>query len=581
MTAAPAPGSGGRLRRWPDLLVAALLSVVTLGPLLTTRGFALVGDMVFVPDQPWKHAWTGGDGGVPRAVPSDAWVSLVDDVVPGEVLQRLVLVGILLGAGWGMSTLLKDLATPARLAGVVLYTWNPFVHERLAIGHWALLCGYAALPFAVAGAVRVREHVGRVPASDWARLAAPLAVAAWTSPTGGVLVWAVVLVLLLGSGRRWWTALTLGLWVNLPWVVPGFANQADQLAPDVFGVEAFAARPDTFLGLWGSLATFGGIWKESIVPDGRGVPVLVTVFFLLVVTSLGALLRERGRTRLPLDRLLLLGGAGLGGAALPGIPATRGVMEWLVLEVPGGGLLRDSQKLLLPWVLVVSVGLALGVGALWRARARFGGHARFWVVGAVLLPLLAFPSQGWGLGGFLSVSEYPAGWGRLAARLDDLDVGEDRVAVLPFSTYRRFAWHDRAVLDPVPRFFPGEMVTDDSLLVPEGRVRGESGLAARVRDAGSPGDLARVLREGGVRWAVVHEEPGDALLPEGATEVASDGGLTWYALDQTGAPRENQDSWPVRAIVLAALDALVLLVTAVLVLVPVVVSRIRRRRSRR
>lgn len=81
-------------RWWADGTVAVLLVLVVLGPLLFAEGFVLVGDMVFVPDQPWKDAWTGGDGGVPRAVPSDAWVALLDSVIPGALLQRLVLVGI-------------------------------------------------------------------------------------------------------------------------------------------------------------------------------------------------------------------------------------------------------------------------------------------------------------------------------------------------------------------------------------------------------------------------------------------------------------------------------------------------------
>ena len=131
------------------------LAVLVVGPLLLGRGFGLVGDMVFVPQQPWKPAWYGGDGAVPRAVPGDAWVSLATHVVPGDLLQKAILVLLLAAAGWGVLRLLDDLPVSAALAGAVLYQWNPFVHERLGIGHWALLCGYAALPWCVVGARRV------------------------------------------------------------------------------------------------------------------------------------------------------------------------------------------------------------------------------------------------------------------------------------------------------------------------------------------------------------------------------------------------------------------------------------------
>ena len=36
---------------------------------------------------------------------------------------------------------------PARLAAGVFYAWNPYLAERLLIGQWALLLGYAGLPW--------------------------------------------------------------------------------------------------------------------------------------------------------------------------------------------------------------------------------------------------------------------------------------------------------------------------------------------------------------------------------------------------------------------------------------------------
>ena len=38
-------------------------------------------------------------------------------------------------------------APAARAAAAALYAWNPFVYERLIMGHWGLLISYAALPF--------------------------------------------------------------------------------------------------------------------------------------------------------------------------------------------------------------------------------------------------------------------------------------------------------------------------------------------------------------------------------------------------------------------------------------------------
>ncbi len=49
-------------RRTTDAAVAVVLAAVVLGPVLARRGYALTGDMVFVPRQPWKDAWLGLDG---------------------------------------------------------------------------------------------------------------------------------------------------------------------------------------------------------------------------------------------------------------------------------------------------------------------------------------------------------------------------------------------------------------------------------------------------------------------------------------------------------------------------------------
>ena len=178
--------------------VPPALAVLVLAPLLTGRGFGLVGDMVFVPVQPWKDAWTGSDGGVPRAVPSDAWVSLATQVVPGDLVQKAVLLLVLAGSGWGVLRLLRDLPPAAALAGAVLFEWNPYVHERLGIGHWALLCGYAALPWCALGARRVRDRGWRALAS----IALPAAVAGWSSPSGGVMAALVVMGVLRGRPRE-------------------------------------------------------------------------------------------------------------------------------------------------------------------------------------------------------------------------------------------------------------------------------------------------------------------------------------------------------------------------------------------
>src|SRR5947209_2002068 len=94
-------------------------------------------------------ALAGLAGGPPRAVPSDAVVAAASRVLPADLVQKLLLLSIFVLACSGAAALLAREPWYARLAAGVFYTWNPFVAERLIIGQWALLLGYAGLPWAL------------------------------------------------------------------------------------------------------------------------------------------------------------------------------------------------------------------------------------------------------------------------------------------------------------------------------------------------------------------------------------------------------------------------------------------------
>lgn len=134
-------------RRWP-IWGGLLVGVLALGPALGP-GFTLAYDLVFVPTPVFGATSFGLSGTLPRAVPSDALVAALGLVLPGALVQKAVLLGIFVLACCGMAALTERWPPTARVAAAVFYTWNPFVAERLLLGHWALLLGYAGLPWAV------------------------------------------------------------------------------------------------------------------------------------------------------------------------------------------------------------------------------------------------------------------------------------------------------------------------------------------------------------------------------------------------------------------------------------------------
>src|SRR5215472_3587520 len=142
---------GARPHVWPAALGLGL-GLLALGPALGP-GYVLTYDMVFVPDPPITAGLTGGP---PRAFPSDLVVALAARIIPADSVQKLILIAILVLACAGAAALLAAAWTRAagsephlvaRLAAGACYAWNPFVAERLIMGQWAMLLGYAGLPW--------------------------------------------------------------------------------------------------------------------------------------------------------------------------------------------------------------------------------------------------------------------------------------------------------------------------------------------------------------------------------------------------------------------------------------------------
>lgn len=508
--------------------VGLLLGLLALGPALGA-GYVLTYDMVFVPDQPVTSTVLGTDGSVPRAVPDDLVVALASHVLPGQVVQKALLLAVFVLGGWGVGRLL-DRQLPAVVATAV-FLWNAYVLERLTIGHWAFLLGYAALPWVLGLARDVRAaRPGAL-----ARLAVALAVTGLAGSTGLVLAGALALVVLAWPPdvrRRaravGVTALVL-LGAALPWLLPALTRSGG-LPTDPAGVAAFAARADSPLGVLGSVGTLGGIWNPAVWPTERANPVVAGVTLLAVLGALaagaGPLRRAWGPTA---DALLAAGAAAYVLAVAATVPGLDTAMRHLVTGVPGGGLLRDGQKLVAPAGLLVAACAGLAVERLAR-HARQGA----WLLAAA--PLVLLPSLAWGVHGRLDPAGYPPEWPALRAAVAARVQPGQAVAVLPFTYYRRFGWnHDRVVLDPLPRWLPARVLVNDDLPLSAGPVRGEDPAAARVRAALAHGDpLGPALAAEHVAWVVdERDQPdphGDRAALAGLPVVWSRGSLALHAV---------------------------------------------------
>jgi len=466
-------------------LAAGVIMAAILAPFVRP-GYVLRYDMNFVPAQPLRPDLIAPVDSAPRAVPLDAAVSLLNTVIPGWMLQRLVLAAIIWAAVVGAGRLVPTESIAVRLVAGVGYGWTPFLAERLLIGQWGLLIAYAALPWLVKAALT----------RNFPALFLTAALCALT-PSGGVIAAIVCLALL--PWRDWWLAVAGLAVANSPWLVAALAGEAGSRS-DPAGVAAFAARAENWGGAIVALLGTGGIWNEQTTPASRSfalVPFLTLGFVILGIIGY-QIMRQRMPNRLP-----IAAGAGLLLAMLSTVH--NGTAEWLAGHVPGAGLLRDAQKFVLPYALLLTLCVALGVERLAR---RLGGEpGRVLLAGMLAVIVGVMPDLAFGGAGAMKPVSYPSDWERVATLVA---AQPGPVLSLPLSEYRRYAWNDRVVvLDPAPRYLPSPVLTDDTLIVGEHVIRGEDRRLTELKARLSAGLPAA---DGRFRWVLVQSPvPASAL----------------------------------------------------------------------
>jgi hypothetical protein len=507
-------------------LAGLALGLLALGPGLLP-GFLLRYDMVFVPAPRFDPTMFGLTGTLPRAVPSDAVVTALAQLLPADVVQKGILLAIFVLACAGAARLLDGQPWPARLAAGVFHAWNPYVAERLLIGQWALLLGYAGLPWVLAELTRW-EAGASVPRRG-ARLLLAL-VPAGAGGFAGLLISALVAVPAAAARRVGWRdratvlAMTAGLLVllSLPWLIPSLTHPV-RTSP--VGAALFAARADTPFGAVGSVLALGGSWNAQTVPAGYSGAVTVFWLCLVLVALAGFLLRGRGRW------------PGVGPAAVIGfILATLGtfgpglrLLESAIRDFGDVAVLRDGQQFAAPLAVVEAAGFGLAVGWVLRgARSPLLREARVVLTAAlVIAPVLFLPGLAWGAAGRLRPVQYPASW--LAARqIITADPHPGSVLLLPWASYRRPAWnHGEAVLDPWPRLLTRTVIWNDGVQVGSVALPPEDPAAAALTGlirSGRP--LTARLAADGVRYVIVDAGPAAnaaRVLPGCAVAYAAPG----------------------------------------------------------
>ena len=363
-----------RLRR--PAFVFGLVAVV-LG-LVATRGIwggamPVVGFSLPPPESSvealgaYAGGWNPAGLGSPEVLrPSIAGVAVVQRLLfdnPGAAMAAIVVLSFIAGI-FGMARLLRvwGLDPVAGYGAGLVLVAGPIVADTGADGHWVVLPALAAVPWAIAAAVRpfpedLLRRIGRIAvitlATGVVGAAVPGAVAL---PVAMVVVWAA-----LGTGERWWAAiralsgLLLALPLLMPWIL--YARAADFFAegPGAFwdpgwllaglAVAVVAApllagdRTVALLAGWGGLAAAGGAVLARSADLGLGREAELTG---LVVVGVGLALATGAALEVGVRRSTI-GGLRLGAGIVGVTAAVLLVLSTALVVAPGrAGLAGDE-----------------------------------------------------------------------------------------------------------------------------------------------------------------------------------------------------------------------------------------------
>jgi hypothetical protein len=182
------------------------------------------------------------------------------------------------------------------------------------------------------------------------------------------------------------------------------------------------------------------------------------------------------------------------------------VSRWLS-GLPGGGILRDSQKFVIPLALAGSVGFGLGVERVLQAIPSTDQLVRRSAAALAILPVALAPTLAWAESGRLFAARYPPSWGRVDSIMAS-DSSPGGILALPWHAFLPFGWNrDWPVHQPALQYFSRPVLSSSSLEVGPYRLPDEDPWARRATPVvEGRGPLSPQLRRLGVRYVVVFKE---------------------------------------------------------------------------
>lgn len=514
------------MKRWP-YWVYVIAAGLIWAPVLVHSGFVLTLDMVFAPHMPWPSF--DSSSALFYAV-----FNVLNVILPADWLQKMLLVGIVLLCGIGAHRLTqysmpKSLhveRTAYYFAGL-LYIFNPFVYSRFMAGQFAVLLGYALLPFFVRSLLVFLQKPtirGGLQTAGWLTAIAIVSIhTLGLAAVIGMCLYGALLVRTRRTKHDWVViAKTTGIGIiafvvaNCYWLLPYIFGTSDQSGV-ARGIsdgdrQVFATAGDG-VGIVGNVLSLHGFWADNkalyLIPKDLYSWWLIPVVILWGLAVFGVVVAWRSMKRVTIAFVvafivavvLAIGTAGTVFAS---------VNQWLIDGVPFFAGYREPQKFVGLCALVLVCFAAIGLAAvLHRVRAWNKEYIPFVDATAAILPLCLAPMMVFAFHSQIKAAPYPADWYTVNRQLSEQD--NVRVLILPWHQYMRFDFAGRVVASPYQKFFDFPVVASSN---PE--LRGvtswplneqQKNIEQQVLPAAAKGQqIAPLLRESGITHVLLVKE---------------------------------------------------------------------------